>query len=62
MNTSGVRGVSWHKDRRRWRAKVVHHGQSIHLGSFATVSEAERAVWAKRNELFTHNDADRMSA
>jgi HNH endonuclease/AP2 domain len=61
-DTSGVRGVSWHKQRRAWRAKVGHHGVAIHVGYFDTVAEAERAVRAKRLELFTHNDADRVSA
>ena len=59
-NTSGVRGVSWDKNAGRWRANVRHHGRTIYLGLFGTIEEAERVVVAKRNRLFTHNDADRL--
>lgn len=59
-NTSGVAGVSWQKDHKRWRAQVKHHGKRIHVGYFANLTEAETAVIAKRNELFTHNDLDRL--
>jgi hypothetical protein len=46
----------------RWRAKVTHNYQSIHVGYFATEEEAAAAAAAKRNELFTHNDLDRKTA
>lgn len=58
--TSGVRGVSWHKPSRNWKAYVRHNGIMISVGYFSTINEAEQAVIAKRNELFTHNDADRV--
>lgn len=58
-NTSGVRGVTWDKTARKWLARVGHEGVRYHVGSFDDVEEAEKAVIAKRNELFTHNDADR---
>lgn len=56
---SGVRGVIWSTRRNCWRAQVRHNGKQISAGYFETVAEAEMAVIAKRNELFTHNDADR---
>lgn len=56
---TGVRGVHYIKTKKRYLASVRHHGKSIHCGLYHTVSEAEAAVIAKRNELFTHNDADR---
>lgn len=59
---SGVRGVSWHKVTKQWRAVVQHSGQQIHIGYFRTVAEAEAAVVAKRNELFTRNDLDRQAS
>lgn len=37
---SGVRGVTWHKGKRKWRAKVA--GKQI--GEFADLDEASRAV------------------
>lgn len=60
-NTSGVRGVSWSKARNGWHARVCHNGKFIQCGLFNNLAEAEAAVIAKRNELFTHNDADRSS-
>jgi len=59
---SGVRGVSWFERRHSWRATVTHNRRQIHVGYYSTIAEAEDAVIAKRNELFTHNDADRRAA
>lgn len=58
---SGVRGVSWHKVTKRWRAVVQHRGKQIHIGYFTDLTKAEAAVIAKRNDLFTHNDLDRVA-
>jgi hypothetical protein len=56
-NTSGVTGVYWHRN--RWMAEVKHNGSKHYVGRFTDIAEAEAAVIAKRNELFTHNDIDR---
>ena len=61
-NASGIRGVSWAKRQKRWHAQVGHNGRKRHVGYFRTLEEAAAAVVAKRNELFTHNDADRMAS
>lgn len=60
-NTSGIRGVYQLEDNRPrpWLAHFRHNGHTIHVGRFGTPEEAEAAVVAKRNELFTHNDIDR---
>lgn len=58
---SGVRGVYHRKDRDRWAAQVRHHGKCITVGYFKTRAEAEAAVVAKRIEVFTHNDGDRLA-
>lgn len=58
-NTSGVRGVS--RRNGKWRARVKHHGLEHNLGLFRRLADAEAAVIAKRNELFTHNNSDRTS-
>ncbi|MFS2091036.1 HNH endonuclease [Paenarthrobacter nicotinovorans] len=58
-SASGVRGVYWHKRRRKWHASLQHAGRQIHVGYFHDLDEADRAVTAKRLEMFTHNDADR---
>lgn len=51
-NTSGVRGVSWHKQRRAWRGRVTHYGRSVHVGYYATLAEADAALRQARAELF----------
>lgn len=58
-SASGVRGVTASGKNGRWRASVGHRGRQVHVGMFANLADAEAAVIAKRNELFTHNDADR---
>ena len=57
---SGVRGVRWRADRRKWRAEVKHLGKTICVGHFLTLQEADAAARAARNDLFTHNDHDRV--
>ena len=59
---SGVRGVSWSKWAKRWRAHVHHQGRHIHVGYFPEMADANAAVVAKRLELFTHNDMDRVES
>lgn len=39
-NTSGVRGVFWNSQKAKWQAK---HGQSKHIGFFASIEEARAA-------------------
>ena len=58
---SGVRGVSWHRDRGRWRGQVQQGGTTHHVGYFDTIEEAAAAVTWKRLELFSHNDLDRAA-
>lgn len=57
---SGVRGVVWHRRAKKWEARITHNRKTIHAGLFNTISEAEAAVIAKRRELFTHSDLDRV--
>jgi hypothetical protein len=59
---SGVRGVYWDEFNSKWRAKVQHNGKVYHAGRFDTIEEATQAAIAKRIELFTHNDMDRIEA
>ncbi len=60
-NTSGVRGVTWNKRNNKWRAQVGHNGRNHSAGDWDTIEEAEAAVVAKRIELHTHNDLDRVA-
>ena len=60
-NRSGVRGVSWDRNTDKWRGRVKHHGVEYRVGLFDSVADAEAAVVAKRNELYTNNLADRRA-
>ena len=59
---TGIRGVSWDKGRRLYRATVTHNYKQIAVGRYETIEEAADAVHAKRLELFTHNSLDRPAA
>lgn len=48
-----VRGVYWHKARRKWMGRVTHYGKVHYVGSFDSINAAEYAVTVKRKELFT---------
>ena len=51
-NTSGIKGVSWIKSKKRWRAKIGFDGKCYELGrGFKTKEEAAKAVAQKRQEL-----------
>lgn len=61
-NPSGLRGVHWRKDTKKWTGSVMHNYKMYRVGSFETKEEADAAVTALRLELFTHNDIDRRVA
>jgi hypothetical protein len=42
-NTSGYKGVSWHKRRSKWTAKIGVSGKRLNLGYFDDPAEAARA-------------------
>ncbi|MDF1895095.1 HNH endonuclease [Rahnella contaminans] len=58
-STSGYRGVSWSKQRNKWRAYFNHYGKQYHAGFHETAELAAEAARHARNKVFTHNDADR---
>ena len=43
-NTSGVPGVTWHKQHRKWYAQVNTNGKHHFVGLFIELSDAEAAV------------------
>ncbi len=50
-NTSGYKGVSYHKKSQKWQAAIQVDGRKKHLGVFATAEDAGRAYdAAARNE------------
>lgn len=40
-NTSGVKGVTWHKEKRKYRVRLGVNGKRIHIGDFADLELAE---------------------
>lgn len=56
---SGVRGVFFHKGLQKYQAKVYSDGVAHHVGTFKFIEDAEAAVIAKRNELYSNNLVDR---
>lgn len=42
-NTSGVTGVSWDKEKNRWRVQIVVNGKKIECGRYKTIEEAAKA-------------------
>lgn len=41
-NTSGYRGICLSSDRKKWQARIMVKGRSIHLGLFMDINEAIR--------------------
>ena len=42
-NTSGFKGVTWHRARQKWQAQIQANGEHIHLGLFKTAEAAAHA-------------------
>lgn len=49
-NTSGLKGVSWHKKARKWRAYIGATGE--HLGLFDTREDAHAAYLAEADKRY----------
>lgn len=55
-NTSGVPGVTWHKQRGKWCAQASLGGKHYHIGLYDNIMEAEAATRKFRAEHgFTEN-------
>lgn len=50
-NTSGVKGVYWDREKRKWRAGLRFDGKNKNLGYFSDLSVAEKAVCKARESL-----------
>lgn len=42
-NTSGITGVNWRKDRKRWEARIKANGKVVRLGYFKNFEDAIKA-------------------
>lgn len=51
-NTSGFKGVSWHKITKKWRADITVNKKQSYIGSYKTKEEAAKAYNRKALEIF----------
>lgn len=50
-NKTGLKGISYRKDRNYWVAKITVNRQTIRLGAFKLAEEAHKAYMEKAKEL-----------
>lgn len=50
-NSSGVKGVSWNKEKGCWQSYIRSQGKKVHLGYFEDLPAAQRA-YARASEKF----------
>ena len=60
-NPSGLRGVSWSRTSRKWKARVRHNDKLHSAGYYDSAEEAAEAARQLRLLLYTHNDPDRTA-
>jgi len=53
-NTSGYKGVTWHKSRNKWRAFIIKDRLNIHLGYYT--NEREAAIAYNKAALHYHKE------
>ncbi len=53
-NTSGCKGVSWHAQSKKWRARLKVNKKEVHLGTFENKADAELAYKSYLQK--THGD------
>ena len=51
-NTSGVKGVCYHKGNKKWQAQITIDGIRIHLGNFDNIEDAKQARIQRANQVF----------
>jgi hypothetical protein len=51
LNTSGIKGVGWCKQKQKWRARLCVDGKEFNIGFFDNIKEAEKTISNKRKEL-----------
>jgi len=51
-NTSGAKGISWHKQTKKWRARINIDGIEIYIGLFDNIEDAKTARINRANEGF----------
>jgi hypothetical protein len=59
-SSSGVKGVVWHKQSKKWVASICVNRKSVHLGSFISIEEA--ALVANKARQSAHGEFYRGQA
>jgi len=61
-NTSGTKGVCFHKTTNKWQSQIYIGGKQFHLGTFEKIEEAILARQTKANEIFGEfvNDCEKL--
>lgn len=54
VNTSGHKGVCWHKRIKKWQSRITFEDEEIHLGYFKNIEDAIKA--RKQAEIKYHNN------
>jgi hypothetical protein len=52
INTSGIKGVYWNKEKKKWRAQIKINGKTQHIGYFCNLEDAKMARYQRARELF----------
>lgn len=50
-NKTGLRGISWDQNRKKWRAAIGINGRTTTIGRYKTKSEAQTAYFQKAKEI-----------
>jgi len=50
-NTSGIKGVSWHKQRKSWQVQLRVSGKPTYFGLFKDIELAELVILEARNKF-----------
>ena len=54
-NTSGFKGVTWHKRDERWQAAITIKGKVLYLGQYKVLNDASRAYIEASKKYQTHS-------
>ena len=50
-NTSGIKGISWDKKRKKWEVKLYVNYKKIHIGYFLSLEDAKEAISQARKKF-----------
>src|SRR3546814_1707207 len=60
-NTSGVKGVTWNKARKKWVAQIQAGGKRMSLGGFPTIDAADNAYQKAANKRSEEHTSELQS-